>query len=203
MYNACSKALAVCEAAEQFTGEGQEQQRLKAAQDAARQWDEQHIGKPQETPSPSITDELIAHLEGMGIKVHTRDEMIAYLNKHGFTSIQEAIGNYNNSMFNNTKNTTYEKSRQQAITTAGEYFQQAYKRVEETGNRGSQGNKNQTNESQSLRSGVHEDAARQWDEQHIGKPQETPSPSIIDELIAHLEEMGIKVHTRDEVNRLP
>lgn len=27
----------------------------------------------------------------MGIKVHTRDELIDYLNKHGFTSVQEAI----------------------------------------------------------------------------------------------------------------
>ena len=114
--------------------------------------------------SSSITDELIAHLEEMGIKVHTRDELIAYLNKHGFTSVQEAVENYNNSMFNNTKNTTYEKSRQQAIATAGEHFQQAYRRVEETGNRGSQGNKSQTNESQSLRSGVHEEVARQKQE---------------------------------------
>ena len=40
--NACSKALAICEAAARFPEESQESERLKAAQQAAQQWDNSH-----------------------------------------------------------------------------------------------------------------------------------------------------------------
>lgn len=50
--NACSKALAICEAAARFPEETQESERLKAAQDAAEQWDATYLGKQ---PSKEIT----------------------------------------------------------------------------------------------------------------------------------------------------
>lgn len=40
--NACSKALAICEAAARFPEENQESERLKVAQQAAQQWDNIH-----------------------------------------------------------------------------------------------------------------------------------------------------------------
>ncbi len=49
------------------------------------------------TPSQEsqiITQQLIDHLKSMGINVHNREEMIHYLNEHGYNSIQEAIKPY-------------------------------------------------------------------------------------------------------------
>ena len=45
--NACSKALAICEAAARFPESSQESERLKAAQDAAEKWDAAHLGNRQ------------------------------------------------------------------------------------------------------------------------------------------------------------
>ena len=45
----------------------------------------------QSTKSIAITKQLIDHLTSMGINVHNREEMIQYLNEHGYNSIQEAF----------------------------------------------------------------------------------------------------------------
>lgn len=45
--------------------------------------------KPAE--SIAITKQLVDHLTSMGINVYNREEMIQYLNKHGYNSIQEAF----------------------------------------------------------------------------------------------------------------
>jgi len=39
----------------------------------------------------AITKQLVDHLTSMGINAHNREEMIQYLNEHGYNSIQEAI----------------------------------------------------------------------------------------------------------------
>ncbi len=52
------------------------------------------VGNPVATPSQEsqyTTKQLIDHLKSMGIPVHDREEMIQYLNEHGYNSIQEAI----------------------------------------------------------------------------------------------------------------
>lgn len=41
--------------------------------------------------SIAITKQLVDHLTSMGINVHNREEMIQYLNEHGYNSIQEAV----------------------------------------------------------------------------------------------------------------
>ena len=38
-----------------------------------------------------ITVQLLNHLKSIGINVHNRAEMIEYLNKYGYNSIQEAV----------------------------------------------------------------------------------------------------------------
>lgn len=48
LYNACSKALAICEAAARYPNEVEESKRLEAAKQAAEQWNVEHLGKTQE-----------------------------------------------------------------------------------------------------------------------------------------------------------
>ena len=42
LYNACSKALAICEAAARYPEEVKESERFEAAKQAAEQWDKEH-----------------------------------------------------------------------------------------------------------------------------------------------------------------
>ena len=72
LYNACSKALAICEAAARFPDEGQEPERLKAAQEAAVKWDNEHSqqGVTTQPESNAVTpDEVAAALAAMGYGV--------------------------------------------------------------------------------------------------------------------------------------
>ena len=48
LYNACFKALAICEAAARYSDEVEESKRLEAAKQAAEQWNVEHLGKTQE-----------------------------------------------------------------------------------------------------------------------------------------------------------
>lgn len=48
LYNACLKAIAVCEAAAKFPGENQETERLNATRDAVAKWDAEHTKRASE-----------------------------------------------------------------------------------------------------------------------------------------------------------